>query len=98
LRKKTDARVKEVYKGSIADEAGIVPGDIINKINGEEIHDILEYKFLTSDEELELEVIKNSGDVEIISIYNEEYEDLGIVFENPLIDKAKFCSNCGLTK
>jgi putative radical SAM enzyme (TIGR03279 family) len=93
LRKKTDARVKEVYKGSIADEAGIVPGDIINKINGEEIHDILEYKFLTSDEELELEVIKNSGDVEIISIYNEEYEDLGIVFENPLIDKAKFCSN-----
>lgn len=88
-----EARVKEVYEGSIAQEAGIEPGDVVYKINGEIIHDILEYKFLTNDEEVELEIIKTDGSLEVISIINEYYEDLGIVFENPLIDRAKFCTN-----
>ncbi|WHH59868.1 DUF512 domain-containing protein [Petroclostridium sp. X23] len=93
MSRQIDAIVKQVIKGSIAEEAGIVPGDIISKINGEKINDILEYKFLTSDEELELEVIKADGEVEYVSIFNEDYEDLGLEFENPLIDKARFCSN-----
>jgi len=87
------AIVKKVCAGSIAEEAGIKPGDIIHKINGRVIHDILEYKFLISDEWLEIEVIKPNGEVEIVSVYNEEYEDLGIDFENPLIDRTRSCSN-----
>lgn len=85
--------VKKVAKGSIAEEAGIEAGDLIYKINGEFIHDILEYKFLTSDDELEIEIIKPNGDIEIVSVYNQDYEDLGIEFENPLIDKARSCCN-----
>ncbi len=87
------AKVREVIKGSIADEAGIRPNDIIVSVNGEKFRDILEYTFLVSDENVELEVSKADGTYEYISIYNEEYEDLGIVFENPLIDKAKSCAN-----
>ncbi|MDK2800671.1 MAG: hypothetical protein PWP27_714 [Clostridiales bacterium] len=93
MEKHLKAKVKEVRKGSIADEAGIVPGDIIIKINGEKFDDILEYKFITSEQELELEIVKGNGDIEIVTIYNEDYEDLGIIFENPLIDTAKCCSN-----
>ena len=87
------AVVKEVVPDSIGQEAGIEPGDVIIGINGEQIFDILEYKFLTSEEELEIEVQKANGEIEVIEVYNEEYEDLGLIFENPLIDKAKSCSN-----
>ena len=87
------ARVKGVCEGSIAQEAGIEVGDIIQCINHEMIHDILAYKFLMHDQDIELEVFKKDGTLEVISIFNEDYEDLGIIFENPLIDKAKFCSN-----
>ncbi len=93
MEKLPEARVKEVCRGSIAEEAGIETGDIIYKINGQPIHDILEYKFLAGSEEVELQVIKSDHSIEIVSIYNEEYEDLGVVFENPLIDKARFCAN-----
>ena len=87
------ARVKEVCEGSIAQEAGIEAGDIIKSINDEIIHDILAYKFLMYGQDIEIEVLKKDGTIEIISVFNEEYEDLGIVFENPLIDNAKFCNN-----
>ncbi len=87
------AIVKEVCVGSIAQEAGIQKGDIIYKINNEIVHDILEYEFLIAEEELEIEVIKADGTVEFLSIVNEDYEEIGITFENPLIDKAKHCSN-----
>ncbi len=87
------AIVKEVCAGSIAQEAGIQKGDIIYKVNNEIVHDILEYEFLTAEEEFELEIIKLDGSIEIISIINEGYEEIGIAFENPLIDKAKYCSN-----
>ncbi|MCG8501003.1 MAG: DUF512 domain-containing protein [Firmicutes bacterium] len=93
MEKLPEARVKEVCRGSIAEEAGIETGDIIYKINGQPIHDILEYKFLAGSEEVELQVIKSDHSIEIVSVYNEEYEDLGVVFENPLIDKARFCTN-----
>ena len=93
MEKLPEARVKEVCRGSIAEEAGIETGDIIYKINGQPIHDILEYKFLAGSEEVELQVIKSDHSIEIVSIYNEEYEDLGVVFDNPLIDKARFCAN-----
>lgn len=93
MREIPNARVKEVLIGSIADEAGIETGDIIVNVNGERFKDILEFIFLVSDEDIELEVLKSDGTCEYISIYNEEYEDLGIVFENPMIDKPKACRN-----
>ncbi|MGE4282641.1 MAG: DUF512 domain-containing protein [Clostridia bacterium] len=93
MGKQVEAIVKEVKAGSIAEEADIKPGDIISTINGEKINDVLEYKFLTSDQELDIEVIKVNGDIEIISIFKDDDEDIGIEFENPLIDKARFCSN-----
>ena len=77
---------------SYAEEAGLEAGDIILSINGNEFYDILEYRFLTSESEVVLDVLKTNGDREEITIEN-DYEDLGIEFENSLIDKPQHCKN-----
>ena len=45
--------IRKVYKNSIADEIGIEVGDILLSINGERVEDIIQYKFLISDEYIE---------------------------------------------
>ena len=42
--------VSKVYKGSIAEEIGIEVGDVLLSVNGERVEDIIQYKFLISDE------------------------------------------------
>lgn len=77
---------------SPAYEAGITEGDILLSVNGEEPQDILEYRYLCAEYEVELEIKKRNGDIEIITIEN-DYEDLGIEFEEGLIDCAQSCQN-----
>lgn len=87
------AVISYVYPDSIADEAGLECGDIINTVSGNAFCDILDFKYMTSDEFYTLEVTKKNGNEEIIEIYNDCYEILGVEFENPLIDKPKLCKN-----
>ena len=67
-----DAVVKKVYENSIADEIGMEPGDIIVSIDGQKLKDILDFKFFSSSDEYELEILKKDGTTEIIEIINEE--------------------------
>ena len=82
-----------VYFGSIAEDAGLECGDVIKKVNDSKFYDILDFKYLTSDEFYTLEVEKANGEEEIIEIYNDYYEPLGVEFENPLIDRPMLCKN-----
>lgn len=85
--------VAAVQPGSVAEDAGIEPGDGIISINGENIRDVFDYRFLTADEHMILEIQKADGDIWEIEIEKDEDEDLGIDFENPLIDEEKSCTN-----
>lgn len=85
--------IKRVQKGSIAEEIGLEPGDAIEKINGTQIVDILDYRFLMSDEEILLTVKTKQGGIEEIEIEKDCCEDLGVEFESGLIDGAKSCAN-----
>lgn len=85
--------IQKVKKGSIAEEMDIEPGDILISINGNKVQDIIDYKYLISDEYLEVEIEKKNGEVWLLEIEKEFDEDLGIEFSNPLIDKAKSCRN-----
>lgn len=90
--KKADTTIKYVRNGSLAEEAGLEGGDVLLRINGKEFCDVLEYRFLTSESEVELEVLKKDGTLEEITIEN-DYEDLGIEFKTGLIADAKSCRN-----
>ena len=82
-----------IEPGSIADEAGIKPGDSLVSIDGTKVEDILQYKYLCATEELEVEILKADGATEIIDIEKDEYEDMGIDFEYPLLGPARACAN-----
>ncbi len=88
-----DAVVKKVYKNSIADEIGMEQGDIIVSIDGQKLKDILDFKFLSASDEYELEILKKDGSTEIVEIINEDYEELGVEFENGLLDRPQVCKN-----
>lgn len=89
---KNNAVIKKVFPGSIAEEIELQPGDCIIKINDTKIRDVLDYRFLTADEFYVLEVLKKNGETEIIEV-EAFYEDLGVEFENSLMDSAKSCAN-----
>lgn len=86
-------RISKIYNGSIAEEADIKPGDYLIKINDKDVNDILDYKFLSSDENVLLEVEKEDGEIWEIPVEKEFGEDLGMEFDEFLLDKAKSCSN-----
>ncbi len=85
--------VKSVVPYSIAEECAIEKGDIIEKIDGNEIKDFLDFKFYTASDYYVLTVIKKDGEVEEIEVYNDDYEELGVEFENQLMDEPRRCKN-----
>ncbi len=87
------AYVFSVDKNSIAEELEIKKGDLILSINGKEIVDYLDYKFLSTAEEIVMTVKKANGEMIEYEIENPYLEDLGINFENMLFDKAHSCHN-----
>lgn len=93
MKNKKGTVIREVLKGSIAEEAGIQPGDCILEINGERIKDIFDYRFLITDENVNMVIRKENGDIWDIDIEKDTYEDMGIEFEDPMIDSAKSCAN-----
>lgn len=86
-------RIKGVEPFSIAEEAGIAEGDTLVSIDNTKVEDILQYKYLCAAEELTLEILKTNGYSEFIEIEKDEYEDLGIEFEYPLLGPARACAN-----
>ncbi|MBS7527547.1 DUF512 domain-containing protein [Fusibacter paucivorans] len=85
--------IKEVLKDSIAEEVEIEAGDTLLSVNGQKIEDIIDYIFLLEESYVELEIQKKSGEIWVVEIDKEPEEELGIVFENPIIDEAKRCQN-----
>lgn len=86
-------RIKSVMPGSIAEEMELESGDILLAVNGQAIEDIFDYHYLTDDEEVLLLVQKKNGEEWELEIEKEADEDLGLVFENGLMDEYKSCSN-----
>ena len=85
--------VKEVLPDSIAEEVGIEVNDVLISINDNIIDDIIDYRFLSADEEIVLQIEKPNGEVWDIEIEKDYGEELGIEFGGGIMDKAKSCSN-----
>lgn len=84
--------IKAVIDGSIADQLGIEPGDRLICIDDEEIEDVLDYRMKVSSEHMTVLVEKNDGEQWEYDIEN-EYEDLGIEFDSPLMSDYRRCCN-----
>lgn len=91
--KKTEHIVKDIIPGSIAEELEIEPGDVLLKINDEDIEDIFDYQYYCEDEFLVVTIRKQDGEEWDLEIEKDEDEDLGIIFENGLMDDYRSCHN-----
>ena len=85
--------ITEVRKNSIAMELEIEPGDKLLAISGQEIEDIFDYQYYIEDEYIEVLVEKSNGEQWLLEVDKDEDEDLGIVFENGLMDDYRSCHN-----
>lgn len=93
MSRKKRIAIKSVIPGSAASEACIEAGDVLLCVNGQVIQDIFDYRFLITDELVTVEIEKNSGEIWEIEIEKDAYEDLGLEFDDSLMDEAKSCTN-----
>lgn len=85
--------IQAVLKDSIAQELEIAAGDRLIAIDQEPVEDIFDYQFLIQNEYIEVLLVKPDGEEWLLEIEKDYDEDLGIVFENGLMDDYRSCHN-----
>ena len=85
--------IKGIEPGSIAEELGIEPGDKLISINDNVIEDVFDYHYYVNDEEIVLLIQKPDGEEWELEIEKDFEEDLGITFEQGLMDEYRSCRN-----
>ena len=85
-------KITDVLPRSRAAKAGIQTGDVLLSINKKEINDVLDYRFYLAGKDLTIIVIRQ-GKFKKFHIIKEEYDDIGLDFETPLMDKKHTCLN-----
>lgn len=93
--------IAEIRPGSIAEELGLLPGDVICAIGERRLRDVIDYRFAIA--EPIIEVLVRRGDEETIyEIEKDPDDDLGVAFVEPLFDRLRTCNNkcpfCFLTQ
>jgi len=84
--------ITEVRAHSRAEKQGILKDDILVSINGHEICDVLDYRFYLAEKNIEL-LLKRNGEEYRANIRKGEYDDIGLEFATPLMDKKHTCEN-----
>ena len=85
--------VSAVAPGSIAEELEIEPGDVLVSVNGQEPEDVFDYRYLMNEEEVLVVIRKPDGEEWELEIEKEYEDDLGMEFENGLMDDYRSCRN-----
>ena len=92
-KKKTEHVILSVEDGSIAQELELEPGDVLVSIDGQQVEDIFDYRYLIQGECITVLIRKRDGEEWELDIEKDYDEDLGIDFGNGLMDAYRSCSN-----
>ena len=85
--------ISRVLPGSIGEELELEPGDVLVSINGQLVEDVFDYRYLMNDEVVELLIRKKNGEEWELEVEKDYEDDLGVEFENSLMDDYRSCSN-----
>lgn len=85
--------ISGIIPGSIAEELEIEPGDVLLTVNGAQIEDVFDYHYQLNEEYLTVVVRKPDGEEWEYEIEKDYEDDLGMEFENGLMDDYRSCSN-----
>jgi len=86
-------KIISVIENSIAWEMKVQPGDILISINGQEIYDIMDYRFYMNDESILVEILKPDGEIWELEIEKEFCEEIGLVFDPVAVGEERHCAN-----
>ena len=85
-------KITGVERRSLADRKGIKVGDVLVSIDSNEICDVLDYRFYLAERDITLLLNRNGKELSV-RIRKGEYDDIGLEFETPLMDKKQTCKN-----
>lgn len=85
-------RILSVEPQSPAARAGLKAGDLLLRIGNEPVIDFLDYQALTTEKKLEI-TIRRDGQEKTLRIRKDEYADLGLSFEKPMMSGMRMCCN-----
>ncbi len=85
-------KIFDVIPESLSEKVGILKGDILFSVNKHEINDVLDYRFYLTERKLKLVLLRDERRYSV-KIKKDEYDDIGLEFETPLMDKKHSCKN-----
>ena len=85
-------KIVTVDSHSRAKKAGMRENDILVSINGREINDVLDYRFHLANRNIDVCILRDGEELHF-NIVKAEYDDIGLDFETPLMDKKHSCEN-----
>lgn len=85
--------INNVIDHSIAWELNIEPGDILISVNDTMIKDVFDYHYLINDTYVKLLIMKTDGEEWELEIEKDYEEDIGLEFEEGLMDSYRSCRN-----
>ncbi|MBQ8415836.1 MAG: DUF512 domain-containing protein [Clostridia bacterium] len=85
-------KILAVLQNSIAAKAGIHGGDVLVSVNSHPINDVLDYRFYLTDTSVSLSLSRGDKPY-TVHLNKGEYDDIGLEFETPLMDKKHSCQN-----
>ncbi|MCJ7668175.1 MAG: PDZ domain-containing protein, partial [Anaerolineae bacterium] len=69
--------ISSVRRGSPGEKAGLLPGDELLSVNGHQLRDVIDFRFYSAEEELQL-VIRRGGEVTTRRLRRAYGEELGL--------------------
>jgi putative radical SAM enzyme (TIGR03279 family) len=84
--------ITDVQVGGRAARAGIRAGDVLVSINGNAIRDVLDYRFYLAERTVVL-TVQRGDETLSFTLRKGEYDDIGLAFATPLMDKKHTCRN-----
>lgn len=85
-------KIQGVAPGSRAEQLHIHPGDVLVSINGQEVTDVLDYRFLETERELHLTLLREGKEYQV-ALKKPQYAEIGLEFETYLMDEQHSCRN-----
>lgn len=86
-------RITGIEESSPLLSLGVREGDTLVAVNKNEIRDVLDYRFYITDRNITLSLVREDGEEYEVSLRKREYDDVGLEFETPLMDKKHTCKN-----
>ena len=87
------SKIKSIADGTPACGTIIRAGDVLRRINGHAIGDVLDYTFYTYDSRLILELWGADGGLKLVRLEKPEGLDIGLEFDTYLMDRERSCAN-----